>query len=98
MKPVLLGQGLNVPMIGIFMGAMTGLFMSGIIGSVVGAVLLAIGYKMLHAWIRMNRAEPQRARESGLADFKSEALPQKAREPLSIVLSNPNCALLPSAI
>ncbi|MDX1410437.1 MAG: AI-2E family transporter, partial [Saprospiraceae bacterium] len=56
LKPVLLGRGLDVPMIVIFMGAIGGLLMSGIIGLFVGAVVLAIGYKVFHAWLRAEQA------------------------------------------
>jgi predicted PurR-regulated permease PerM len=51
LKPVLLGRGLDVPMAVIFMGAIGGMLMSGIIGLFVGAILLAMGYKVFLAWL-----------------------------------------------
>jgi predicted PurR-regulated permease PerM len=53
LKPLLLGRGLDVPMIVIFMGAIGGLLMSGIIGLFVGAVVLALGYKVFNAWLKV---------------------------------------------
>jgi predicted PurR-regulated permease PerM len=54
LKPMLLGRGLDVPMIVIFIGAIGGLLVSGIIGLFVGAVVLALGYKVFHAWLRVD--------------------------------------------
>lgn len=62
LKPVLLGRGLDVPMIVIFMGAIGGLFMSGITGLFVGAVVLALGYKVFLAWLKV---EPSTTSEGG---------------------------------
>ena len=53
LKPVLLGRGGDVPMAVIFMGAIGGMLMSGIIGLFVGAILLALGYKVFLAWLDM---------------------------------------------
>jgi len=51
LKPILLGRGVDVPMAVIFMGAIGGMLMSGIIGLFVGAILLALGYKVFLAWL-----------------------------------------------
>ena len=61
LKPLLLGRGLDVPMIVIFMGAIGGLLMSGIIGLFVGAVVLALGFKVFNAWLKV---EPSTTSES----------------------------------
>lgn len=61
LKPMLLGRGLDVPMIVIFMGAIGGLLMSGIIGLFVGAVVLALGFKVFNAWLKV---EPSTTSES----------------------------------
>ena len=53
LKPMLLGRGLDVPMFVIFMGAIGGMIMSGIIGLFVGAILLTLGYKVFLAWLDM---------------------------------------------
>jgi predicted PurR-regulated permease PerM len=58
LKPLLLGRGLEVPMIVIFMGAIGGLLMSGIIGLFVGAVVLALGYKVFNAWLHVEPSNP----------------------------------------
>jgi predicted PurR-regulated permease PerM len=51
LKPVLLARGLDLPMVVIFMGAIGGFVMSGFIGLFVGAVVLALGYKLFMAWL-----------------------------------------------
>jgi predicted PurR-regulated permease PerM len=51
LKPLLLGRGVNVPMLVILIGALGGMLMSGIVGLFTGAVVLAVGYKLLQAWI-----------------------------------------------
>lgn len=53
LKPLLLGRGVEAPMLVILLGAIGGLIMSGIIGLFVGAVVLALGYKLLEAWLVM---------------------------------------------
>lgn len=58
LKPMLLGRGLDVPMIVIFMGAIGGLLKSGIIGLFVGAVVLALGYKVFYAWLKVEPSTP----------------------------------------
>jgi len=51
LKPLLLGRGLDVPMSVIFIGAIGGMMSGGIIGLFVGAMLLALGYKVFLAWL-----------------------------------------------
>ncbi|MBK1719152.1 AI-2E family transporter [Thiocystis violacea] len=51
LKPLVLGRGVQVPMAVIFVGAIGGFITSGIIGLFVGAVVLALGYKLLLAWV-----------------------------------------------
>jgi predicted PurR-regulated permease PerM len=51
LKPMLLGRGVEVPMAVIFMGAIGGFILNGIIGLFVGAVLLAVGYTLFDAWL-----------------------------------------------
>ncbi len=52
LKPLMLGRGVEAPMLVILLGAIGGMIMSGIIGLFVGAVVLALGYKLLEAWVR----------------------------------------------
>jgi len=49
LKPLLLGRGVNVPMLAVLLGAIGGMILSGIIGLFVGAVVLAITYKVFEA-------------------------------------------------
>jgi len=51
LKPVMLGRGLAVPMLVILLGAIGGMILEGIIGLFIGAVVLAISYTLLMAWI-----------------------------------------------
>jgi predicted PurR-regulated permease PerM len=51
LKPLLLGRGVEVPMLVIFLGAIGGLMLSGVIGLFVGPVVLSISYKIFCAWI-----------------------------------------------
>ncbi|MDH4107392.1 MAG: AI-2E family transporter [Gammaproteobacteria bacterium] len=51
LKPLLLGRGLDVPMLVILVGAIGGALWAGIIGLFVGSVALALGYNILSAWI-----------------------------------------------
>jgi len=51
LKPILLGRGVDVPMLVIFVGAIGGFLNAGIIGLFIGAVVLALGYKLFLAWL-----------------------------------------------
>lgn len=51
LKPVLLGRGVRVPMVVIFVGAIGGFLASGIIGLFVGAVVLALSFTLFKAWL-----------------------------------------------
>jgi predicted PurR-regulated permease PerM len=51
LKPLLLGRGSDVPMPVIFVGAIGGFILNGIIGLFVGAVVLAVGYNLFNAWL-----------------------------------------------
>ncbi len=51
LKPLFLGRGVDVPMLVILLGAIGGMMLSGIIGLFVGAVVLALAYKVYQALI-----------------------------------------------
>lgn len=51
LKPLLLGRGVDIPMLVILLGAIGGMIMSGIIGLFVGAVILALAYKLFVTWL-----------------------------------------------
>ena len=52
LKPFLLGRGVQVPLLIIFVGAIGGVLSSGILGLFVGPVVLALGYTLFVAWLR----------------------------------------------
>jgi predicted PurR-regulated permease PerM len=51
LKPLFLGRGLAIPMPVILLGAIGGMMLSGIVGLFIGAVVLALGYQLLMAWV-----------------------------------------------
>jgi predicted PurR-regulated permease PerM len=51
LKPLLLGRGVEAPMPVILMGAMGGMVSGGIIGMFIGAVVLAVGYRIFMDWV-----------------------------------------------
>jgi len=51
LKPRVMGRGINVPTVVIFLGAIGGFISSGIIGLFTGAVILVIGYSLFQAWL-----------------------------------------------
>jgi predicted PurR-regulated permease PerM len=51
LKPLLLGRGVDVPMLVILLGAIGGMITSGIIGLFIGAIILALGYKLFVFWL-----------------------------------------------
>jgi predicted PurR-regulated permease PerM len=54
LKPLLMGRGVDVPMLVIFIGAIGGFMTSGIIGLFVGAIIFSIGYKLFLVWLNMD--------------------------------------------
>lgn len=58
LKPLLLGRGVDIPMLVILLGAIGGMLLSGIIGLFTGAVVLALAYKLFMTWLEaeMNSA------------------------------------------
>ena len=59
LKPLFLGRGLDIPMLVILLGAIGGMILSGIIGLFVGAVVLAVGYKLFIAWLNQEPLPPE---------------------------------------
>ena len=51
LKPLLLGRGVDAPMLLVFLGAIGGLLHSGILGLFIGPVVLVLGYKLLLLWL-----------------------------------------------
>ena len=65
LKPILLGRSAPVPMLIIFLGAIGGFIMSGIIGLFVGAVVFSIGYRLFMAWLNNPPADPTAIESKG---------------------------------
>ena len=64
LKPLLMGRGVDVPMLVIFIGAIGGFIASGIIGLFVGAIILALAYKLFLLWLNEEtqpEAEPSKS-------------------------------------
>jgi len=73
LKPMFLGRGVDVPMLIILVGAIGGMMMSGIIGLFVGAVVLALGYKLFIVWLYPeNMSEMLEEAESAGEDAEPE--------------------------
>jgi len=56
LKPFLLGRGVETPMLVILIGAIGGAIVEGIVGLFTGAVILALGYELLIAWMAPEEA------------------------------------------
>jgi predicted PurR-regulated permease PerM len=52
LKPLLLGRGVEIPMLVILVGAIGGMMSMGIIGLFVGSVVLGLSYELFVAWLR----------------------------------------------
>ena len=48
---MLLGRGVETPMLVILLGAIGGMILDGVIGLFLGAVVLALGYELFKAWM-----------------------------------------------
>ena len=59
LKPLLMGRGIDVPMLVIFLGAVGGMLLSGIVGLFVGAIVLALGYKLFQTWLHVEPSTQQ---------------------------------------
>jgi len=59
LKPLLLGRGVEVPMLVILLGAIGGMIVSGIIGLFVGAIVLALVYQLFTEWLSQRSVEDE---------------------------------------
>lgn len=57
LKPILMGRGVDAPMLVIFIGAIGGFISFGFLGLFFGAVVLVIAYDLLIAWLEEMTAE-----------------------------------------
>lgn len=53
-KPLLMGKGMDIPVLVIMIGVIGGMIMGGILGLFIGAVLLAFSYKVFQTLIQAN--------------------------------------------
>ncbi len=67
LKPLLLGRGVDAPMVVILLGALGGLATHGILGMFIGATLLALGYQIFMAWVATNPDKVPTERKSQAA-------------------------------
>ena len=51
LKPMLMGRGVDIPMLVILIGAIGGMILMGMIGLFVGAVIFALAYRLFGFWI-----------------------------------------------
>src|SRR5262245_33208738 len=51
LKPILLGRGVDVPLVVVVLGAIGGLISMGVIGLFVGAIVLVLGYSVFVVWL-----------------------------------------------
>jgi len=69
LKPLFLGRGMEIPMLVILVRAISGMIMSGIVGLFIGAIVLALGYEILTAWMETdelnNPRQPAAEAEAG---------------------------------
>lgn len=64
LRPLLLGRGVEVPMLIILIGSIGGMIHSGIIGLFVGAVVLALSYQLFKAWLAEGSSTGERGTPS----------------------------------
>lgn len=59
LKPLLMGRGVSVPMLVIFIGAIGGFMLTGVLGLFTGAVVFVLGYTLFMSWLQLPlSAEP----------------------------------------
>jgi len=51
LKPMLLGRGVDLPVLVVLLGAIGGMIKFGVIGLFIGAVILGLGYRIISDWI-----------------------------------------------
>ena len=59
LKPLLMGRGVDVPMLVVFIGAIGGFILNGIVGLFIGAIILSLGFKLFEAWLDEGEKEEE---------------------------------------
>jgi len=54
LKPMLLGRGVEIPMLVILIGSIGGMILMGMVGLFVGAVVFALAYQIFNDWMKMD--------------------------------------------
>ncbi len=57
LKPLLMGRGVNIPMVVILIGAIGGMLLMGMLGLFLGAVIFALSYKLFVLWLEDTTAK-----------------------------------------
>jgi predicted PurR-regulated permease PerM len=57
LKPMLLGRGMEIPMLVILIGSIGGMILIGITGLFIGAVVFALGYQLFQIWVEKSQDE-----------------------------------------
>jgi len=69
LAPILMKKGADLPLILILTGVLGGIIAFGLVGIFIGPIVLAVSYRLLHAWMSEELAEPapaaERAHEAG---------------------------------
>jgi predicted PurR-regulated permease PerM len=73
LRPILIRRGADLPLLLILAGVIGGLMAFGLIGIFLGPTVLAVGYKLLGAWIA----------EAGVPELACEAVPEGSGEPVA---------------
>ena len=55
LKPLMLGRGLEIPMLIILIGAIGGMILFGIIGLFLGSVILALAFQLFQGWMTFDK-------------------------------------------
>lgn len=68
LKPLLLGRGVDAPMLIVLLGAIGGMLTGGLVGLFIGGVLLAVSYRLFMEWIETDEhsTDPVPAQEESL--------------------------------
>ncbi len=74
LKPLFLGRGVDIPILVILLGAIGGILAFGILGLFVGAVVLALFYKLMMAWLHADEPTLQKS-EPSVAVLTADVMP-----------------------
>jgi hypothetical protein len=85
LKPLLLDRGDEVPMLGVLVGAIGGLMLSGLIGLFLDAVILSIGYPFFKAWLGITTVLSEWNVAPALNDGQFNFVPPKGTTTISFM-------------